>query len=127
MDGSDFSRLIYSDGLVALNGLCTKVSLPTLRREKYYNKCRCVLDPLRAGQGLRSLCALERELLDRYDAQSRRPVYRLADQLRSGSIKLFCEPVEQGLEVDAYLLRISGVWSTSTEYGLTHKFLPCHG
>ena len=38
MENSDFIRILYSDGVVALNGLHSRARLHTSRVEQYFNK-----------------------------------------------------------------------------------------
>ena len=122
MDRSNFVRVIYSDGLLALRGLCIIVSLPTVSRERYFNKMKCVLDTARAGETMEQLRVIERAILRRYAPAGKARVLRVSDQLETGCIKLFSDaaPTDQ---TDVYILKLSGVWETDAEYGLTHKFI----
>ena len=44
MPDSNFIRLVYSDSVVALNGLHIMARLHAQRIEQYFNKYRCTLD-----------------------------------------------------------------------------------
>jgi hypothetical protein len=122
MDRSDFVRIIYSDSLIALNGVCVAAFLPTLSRERYFNKVKCGLDRSVTGKVVAELCQLEVAILSRYEPPGKSPVYRIADQLGSGFIKLFTDAPPADLS-DMYILKLSGIWETEGQYGLTHKFM----
>ena len=65
---------------------------------------------------------IERQILGCYASQTKLPVFRIAEQLRTGTIKLFSDAVPSN-QNSTYILKLSGVWETGNQYGLTHKFI----
>ncbi len=121
MDDSDFVRICYSNALFSLNGVLLKLHIRTSAVEKYFNKYKCSYD---VGANREEICrvtGIEREILQRLNSR-KRPNYRISEQLHTGNIKLFTDHVESKVP-DEYILKISGVWETDTDYGLTYKFM----
>ena len=125
MENSDFIRILYSDGVVALNGLHARARLHISRVEQYFNKYKCTIDVPRSSSGIRELAHLEDAVLKQSGVRNKNPVRRIADQLRLGSFKLFSDnPGAPGSQRQSiYVLKMSGVWETAREYGVTHKFM----
>jgi len=125
MENSDFIRIIYSDGVVALNGLHVRARLHTSRVEQYFNKYKCTIDVTRSDKAINELSRLEDAVLRQSGVVNKTPVRRIANQLRLGSFKLFSD--DQGgpgpRRQSIYVLKMSGVWETAEEYGVTHKFM----
>jgi hypothetical protein len=72
-----------------------------------------------------SIRQIEEDLLKKYqntvNDSHKKPVYKISDNFRMGNIKLFLDSQEK-LPM-TFMLKISGVWETETQYGLTYKFL----
>ena len=125
MEQSNFIRLLYSDGVVALNGLHIRARLHAARVEQYFNKYKCLVDVEKSEAGIAELVALERLVLLQSGPRGKTPVYRIADQLRLGAFKLFSDSPEACCDRRKciYVLKMSGVWETDAEYGVTYKFM----
>ena len=122
MDNSNFIRILYSNSLFTLNGLFIKFSLRGARTERYFAKYKCSFDPEDNNTTVDQLIAVEREILSRCPITYKKPQERISEQLRGGSIKLFASET-QGLIGNCFILKISGVWETATEIGITFKFI----
>jgi hypothetical protein len=46
---------------------------------------------------------------------------KIYDQLKNGNIKIFSD-VNPKTYMNTFLLKISGIWETETQYGVTYKF-----
>ena len=125
MDQSNFIRLLYSDGVVALNGVHVRARLHASRVEQYFNKYKCIIDVDKSASGISELVELERLVLEQSGVRDKTPVYRIADQLRQGAFKLFSDNPEADCDRRkcVYVLKMSGVWETDVEYGVTYKFM----
>tara|TARA_Y100000748_G_scaffold199148_1_gene166912 strand:+ start:177 stop:590 length:414 start_codon:yes stop_codon:yes gene_type:complete len=129
MADSDFIRIVYSDGVVSLNGLHLRTRLFVSKTEQYFNKYKCTLDIHRSAKAIEELASAEALVLRSAGIQGKTPVHKIAEQLQKGAFKLFADigrPSDRpGLRT--FLLKMSGVWETGTEFGVTHKFLHVHG
>jgi hypothetical protein len=125
MDNSNFIRILYSDGVVSLNGLHVRARLHTARVERYFNKYKCTIDTARSARDIAILGHLEQQVLEQAGIRGKTAVKRISDQLRQGSFKLFSENPHDGRtrQPSVYILKMSGVWETEHEYGVTHKFM----
>ena len=125
MEQSNFIRLLYSDAVIALSGLHVRARLYASKVEQYFNKYRCIVDVDKSAAGIKELVALERLVLVQASIQDRKPVHKIADQLRMGTFKLFSDETEtpKGGRKCIYILKMSGIWVTDSEYGVTYKFM----
>jgi len=82
------------------------------------------------------LCAIERDIIDRYISEYcplKLATYSLRTQLASGSIKYHSENKEHpenrkqsSAFQERCILKISGIWETATNVGITMKFILVH-
>ena len=68
------------------------------------------------------MLSIEKRILQNVGIKNKRASYRIDDQLSSGSIKLFTDNMEKSLG-NQYIFKISGIWETGTDYGVTYKFM----
>jgi hypothetical protein len=146
IDGK-FTKLIYSDNYLILNGLYldmdisidendTSVLSNSISQENnhrwkpdtssykhnlYFNK----------NENLKMISdfySLEKQILERflkYNHEKKEPVYTLHNQLRNGCIKYYREhmiPITNQHK-KGYFLKISGIWETTNEIGITFKII----
>jgi hypothetical protein len=122
MDDSNFIRICYSNELFALNGILLKLHIRTFNVEKYFNKYKCSYDVNTNREEIAKVAAIERQVLQRLGLNKKRANYRITEQLNSGNIKLFTDNINIKIP-DEYILKISGIWETETDFGLTYKFM----
>ena len=122
IDNSSFMRLMYSEGNVSFNGLHIRCPLASMHVERYFHKHRCTFDLGDNKRLIDGLARLEDTILWAANVPSKRRRHGLACQLSGGFVKIFTEgdQVQGGYEI---LLKISGIWESETEYGITYKFL----
>ncbi len=125
MADSNFIRLLYSDGVMSLNGIHVKARLCPRRIEQYFNKFRCTLDVAKSAREVQTISSLEQMVLDQAGIRGKRPVKRITEQLQQGYFKLFSETglSERRQRPLVFILKMSGIWETGGEYGVTHKFM----
>lgn len=85
---------------------------------------------------IQDLMRIEHRLLDNYlqtKVQSRRKKIVLSKQLSSGSMKIYKEKAYMEETGDSlprnkihYMIKISGIWETANECGITYKLFECH-
>lgn len=125
IDNSSFIRIIYSTKDVMLNGIMITTPFVGFSISKYFNKWRCNYVVQENIELIERLYTIEKEILERVDIKQKTPCYKIHEQLSNGFIKIFLEENEShdGLEKSNILLKISGIWVSEEEYGITYKFV----
>jgi hypothetical protein len=119
VDGS-FIRILYSTPIVALNGIYLLVNLHDVTCEKYYNKHKCCFNVSNHKDIIDHLKMIEEEILKK-NRTNKIPFYKIYEQIKSGYIKIFSDV--GNVQQCSFILKISGIWETSQNYGLTYKFI----
>lgn len=122
LNHSSFQRINYSNELITLNGVFVRFSLHVTSKEKYYGKYKCSYDVSKNEYEINKLKKIENEIIRCAMISDREATYKIYEQLKSGNIKLFSEICDGSLPQD-YIIKISGVWKTDEQYGITYKFL----
>lgn len=120
MDDSNFIRILYSNELITINGIFIKINLKIESIDAYYNKYRCAYQENLNREVINYIKNLESLILHNYKT-SKKPAYKIKEQLDTMSIKIFTETNVRKVPSE-FILKISGLWETSTEYGITYKF-----
>jgi hypothetical protein len=122
INNSQFIRITYSTSCFTLNGVYILVPISYSIIEKYYNKFKCNIDNNRFRDIINNICLIETNILKKHSINNKQPVYKITEQFKMGTIKIFsyAEPTN-----NSFSLKISGVWETDTEYGLTYQFITC--
>jgi len=117
-----FIRIIYSNELFSLNGIYINIDFVFTYIEKYYNKIRCLFDiNININRHFMGLIKnVEYNILKKVDIKNKTPQYKLYDQIKSGEIKIYDDNVNANY--NKIVLKITGVWETSNQYGITYKF-----
>ena len=125
MTNGDFYRLYYSTEDIILNGLHISFELKNISIEKYFNKIKCIFESNEYNNDTVYLLKnIEKKLLERYRGINRDCVYRIGEQLENKFIKIFDDNY---INIKKYrsikfVLKVSGIWSSQNEYGLTFRF-----
>jgi len=124
MDDSSFIRVIYSNEFCILNGICIEFNIPLLNIDKTFNKYKCTFDSQTNNSAINALINVENNILSKCNFQPKQAVFRITEQLKNGFIKVpnINTNINTNLQSVKFLIKISGVWSTDMEYGLTYKF-----
>lgn len=119
----NFIRISYSNEYALFDGIYLIIPLYDVSCEKYYNKYKCNFNIYHPSYKylLEKIWLLEDSILKRLDIPNKIPEYKIAEQFKNGTIKLFKE-IKPNTNYPV-LLKISGVWETSQNYGLTYKFI----
>ena len=120
-DGN-FIRLLYSSDTIVLNGIYLEVNFSELFLEKHYNKRKCVFSTLNNEGLIIKLSEIELNLLNLINMPEKTKHCKLLEQLNSGCVKFICE-TNQPQRKSRLILKISGIWETEHDYGLTFKFM----
>jgi hypothetical protein len=121
MNEGNFIRILYSTPTFVLNGIYLLIRLNDIVVEKYYNKYKCSFNVNMHKETIDAIKVMEDTLLKKINIKNKFSQNKIYEQLRNGNIKIFSE-VSQKAHASSFLLKISGVWETETQYGLTYKF-----
>ena len=117
-----FIRIMYSTNLFVLNGITLLIPLNDIYIEKYYNKYKCSFNVNTHRELIENIKSIEEKLLKDVNIKNKIPQFKVADQLKNGNIKIFLENIEK-ITNNLFMLKVSGIWETATQYGITYKFL----
>ena len=70
---------------------------------------------------INNIKVIEEDILRKVNITDKVPQYKIYEQLKNGNIKIFSESIDK--IKNTFLLKISGIWETKNEYGLTYKFI----
>tara|TARA_Y100000389_G_C17467914_1_gene527421 strand:- start:972 stop:1409 length:438 start_codon:yes stop_codon:yes gene_type:complete len=114
---SQFYKVSYSNEDLTLSGLYLTMECTLKAHDRYNHKY--VLTLSNQKDYLELLRTLEIKLLSGINAKMRPKLY---DSIKSGTIR-FTERVPRRI-IRRLIIKISGVWQSKTECGLTYKFIP---
>ena len=122
MNDGNFIRIIYANHLITLNGIILQLQVNLTGMIKYYNKYKYSIDISNAM--LDQIRIIEMELLNRnHYCHHKKKQYNLYEHVSSRCIKTgddYQTPLSQNV---IFLIKISGIWETDTECGITYKFI----
>ena len=121
MNEGNFIRLLYSTNSVVLNGIYLQITLNDIICEKYYTKYRCNFCTVMHKNIIDNLKIIEEDILKKSEITNKTPQFKIYDQLKNGNLKIF---TDIGNKTScSFILKISGIWETYNNYGLTYKFI----
>ena len=116
-----FIRILYSTHNMVLNGIYLLLVFNDIICEKYYNKYKCSFNINIHAEIIESLKKIEENILKKYTIQNKIPQFKIYEQISNGNIKIFNDFGNKTNE--SFILKISGIWETTKNYGLTYKFI----
>ena len=120
MNDGNFIRILYSTPMFILNGIYMSISINQLTIEKYFNKYKCSFDIGTHINIIQRIKIIEENILSKINIPNKIPQFKLYEQMNNGSIKFFCDTIPK---INcSFILKISGVWETVNQFGLTYKF-----
>jgi hypothetical protein len=120
MNEGVFTRIIYSTQYMSLNGIYLSFLLKDITCEKFYNKYKCFFNITNNKEIVDNLKIVEEEILKKYKT-NKLPSYKIYEQIKAGYIKTFSGIGNN--QQFTIILKISGIWETESNYGLTYKFI----
>ena len=115
-----FIRILYSNELFILNAVYLHFPLQNVFVEKYYNKYKCSFDINSHHEIIEKIKNIEEVILKKINITNKVKHYKLYDQIKNGNIKIFSDNIDNIHNI--FILKISGIWETPYEYGITYKF-----
>lgn len=129
MSGGTFTRIIYSNELVSMNGIHLIFTLNGKIQEIYNNKYKFIYDTDDKTKSIIELLEyIESDLLKGKTFKDKQISYKLKEQINTGFFKFFQSKINAKTPSDThskpvlFSLKISGIWSTDGNYGITYKF-----
>lgn len=125
LNNSDFYRLYYSTPNITFNGVFVDFDLSNIIIEKYFDKIKCCFEKNKQNiECVNRILHIEKQILKNCGIFNSTPVYRIEEQLQNNFIKIF---VEKNVKIGNYknrkfVLKISGIWATTSECGITFRF-----
>jgi hypothetical protein len=121
MNEGNFIRILYSTPTFVLNGVYLQIRLNDIIVEKYYNKYKCIFNVNNHKDTIEGIKMIEDNLLKKINIKNKMPQNKIYDQLKNGNIKIFSD-VNPKTFANTFLLKISGIWETESQFGVTYKF-----
>jgi hypothetical protein len=122
MNDGFFIRILYSTHQFVMNGIYLYINLNDVSIEKFYNKYKCNFNINLNKELINNLKVIEENVLKKIIINNKIPQYKIYEQIKNGHIKVFCENNNIKFNTQ-FILKISGIWETTTNYGLTYKFI----
>ena len=119
MTEGEFSRIIYADTCVTMNSIFLRMPFEVTGVCKYYSKHKYTIE---LTNEINKIKQMEATILQKMNKNHKKPQYNIYDHLLSGCIKISDTP-PTNLENVNIILKISGIWETETECGITYKFI----
>ena len=120
MAEGNFIKILYSTFNVTFNGVYLLIQLNDVIIDKQYNKNKCIFNVNNNIEIIEKIKVIEENILKKVLINNKNPQFKIYEQLINGSIKFFCN-INTKLN-NSFILKISGIWETQTNYGLTYKF-----
>ena len=121
MNDGNFIRIIYSTNNIVLNGIYLLIILNDITCDRYYTKYRCNFNIAFHKELIDSLKIIEEDLLKKCEISDKIPQFKIYEQIKNGNLKIFSDIGNKS--TCSLILKISGIWETHNNYGLTYKFI----
>ena len=123
MPDSTFIKILYSNCNVIFNGIYLELPFIECYFEKYYNKYKYIFNTNnKINQDIiNKIKNMEELILTKCSLKNKIPQYKIYQHIKNGNIKLFCDNIPNSQ--NAMIIKISGIWETHANYGLTYKFI----
>lgn len=122
---SKFIKLIYSNEILSMNGLFFHTEFMIFSTDYNFKKFRFSYNLDTNREMLNKIFNIERIILDNYNCNKKKK-FNLYDYLSNGFIKIYNQD-NDNYNVRktklGFILKISGVWESNDEYGITYKLL----
>ena len=116
----NFIRILYSTSKFTMNVIYILLNFDNFCIEKYYNKYKYTFDTAVNSELINFVRNVEIDILTKLNIRDKCSVHKIYDQLKIGGIKIITDKIEFN---ESIILKISGIWETDTEYGITYKFI----
>lgn len=113
-----FNRICYSTADISMSGLNIFFKLEDYKIEKFYNKFKINYEIDKNHVVINKLINIEKKILSKINIRNKSPIFKLSDNFLTKNIK-----INQFLNNSKGIcLKISGIWQTKNNFGLTFRF-----
>ena len=119
IENSSFIRLIYSNELMAINGIYIKIDFDNVTKTNDFSKQKITININDNAKIINYIKSIESEILQKINIQRKIKIYKISEQLMTGYIKHLID----NKYANSFILKISGIWESENDYGLTFKFI----
>tara|TARA_B100001758_G_C18356580_1_gene583074 strand:+ start:296 stop:772 length:477 start_codon:yes stop_codon:yes gene_type:complete len=132
MDGN-FTKINYINEIFTMNGIFLTFPIQVSSIDIIDNKKQMKFNTANYANAslIKEFVRIEHRLLDNYMQTKQinhKKNYLLAKQLYSGIMKIYKENIqnETNMRTIQYVIKISGIWETTNECGLTYKLFEAY-
>lgn len=119
---SNYIKFIYSNELVTLNGIFFYIELPIKDIDNKYNRYVVTFD-LQKFKLYDTIIEFEEKILNKYSVDKIKQ-FNLKKQINSGKLSFYSNSlIKPYLQTLPFVLKISGIWESQTEIGLSYKII----
>ena len=119
----DFTRILYSNALFSLNSIYLTVPLNTINIDINYNKIKISFNTYDNNEIIEKIKNIEKNILKKIENYNKCIQTKIYDQLMSKNIIIYKNDNSEKINKCNIILKISGIWETDNNIGLTYKFL----
>jgi hypothetical protein len=116
-----FIRVLYMTPYFTLNGISLQLPLRHCTIERYFNKLKCTFSVMHHQDIIQRLHQMEVDILATQGCKT--PVYRIAQQMSEGYLRIFPPNVPAAIEDLVMVVNVSGIWEDNVFCGLTYRFV----
>ena len=119
IENSNFIRIIYSNSSVSINGIFIKIEFDFINKTNDFTKQKIIINPYDNQKIINYIKTIEYDIIEKINIKNKKNIYKIYEQLMSGYIK----NIDNNNYTNNFILKISGLWESEKEYGLTFKFI----
>ena len=119
IENSNFIRIIYSNSSVSINGIFIKIEFDFINKTNDFTKQKIIINPYDNQKIINYIKTIEYDIIEKINIKNKKKIYKIYEQLMSGYIK----NIDNNNYSNNFILKISGLWESEKEYGLTFKFI----
>lgn len=119
IENSNFIRIIYSNSSVSINGIFIKIEFDFINKTNDFTKQKIIINPYDNQKIINYIKTIEYDIIEKINIKNKKKIYKIYEQLMSGYIK----NIDNNNYTNNFILKISGLWESEKEYGLTFKFI----
>jgi hypothetical protein len=119
IENSNFIRIIYSNSSVSINGIFIKIEFDFINKTNDFTKQKFIINPYDNQIIINYIKTIEYDIIEKINIKNKKKIYKIYEQLMSGYIK----NIDNNNYTNNFILKISGLWESEKEYGLTFKFI----
>jgi len=123
-----FTKITYSNELLTMNGLYVIFPVENITIDKLSNKNIIKFNPYSVNNlhVIQDFSKIEYRIIEYYKTMNRcnrKTSNLLSKQMYSGKMKVYKEMNMNAEEKKSYVIKISGVWESKEEVGITYKLI----